>query len=265
MPVNFKTGKELETINFYKRCKETLSGYLMQLNGVRDIEISKEMYLVPATNERYLVYITHNNNFVYYYFYSVIGRHFDFCIESDIMKVDKPIKEVILYCVLFETNDQKNICMISDVFWNKRKIDAKYDLRYFMMMSIVDELKLRHIHPKYKFQVSPRLDVLCSNLDIFEMNFKYKYTGYVLMKDSYEKEYKVLYQECKEKMLRIYKTEKTDVYKVYDIETNECYGLLFVKTLKDSKYLRVVLECKDFIEHTCKYNTDFYKWQITCV
>lgn len=265
MPVKFKSGKELETVALYHKCRENLAHYLEKINSGNDI-VENSVYMIPATKERFLVYVMTQSSFVYFYFYSVYGRHLDFAIECDLYSHKFP--EMILHVVLFTSNShdiQKNICMLSDIFWKDGMINLEYDLRYMMLFDIVEQLKTMLFHPKYKWRLSPRLNIKSMNTKVFRDNFKYKMTGFLQTTlRQFDWEYfKLELMECKE-MKRLEYGLQTDVYKVYDLMTDVYQGLLYIKTLQDSLDIRVLFGEEMVQERLCVYNHVFNKWKL-CV
>ena len=61
---------------------------------------------------------------------------------------------------------------------------------------------------------------------------------------------------------RITKGKYIDVYHVFDPDTGNEEGMLYVKTLQDSKYLRTLCFKDTFIDLPCKYNNMFKKYYI---
>jgi len=63
---------------------------------------------------------------------------------------------------------------------------------------------------------------------------------------------------------RIEKGQYADVYNVYDIDTGNHQGILYVKGISDSKVLRALFEKNKNTSITldCTYNTHFKKWQV---
>ena len=57
------------------------------------------------------------------------------------------------------------------------------------------------------------------------------------------------------------KTSYADVYKVYDVNTGNEQGILYIKGLYESKIMKEYLknDTKHIIK--CNYNTNFKKWQ----
>jgi hypothetical protein len=53
----------------------------------------------------------------------------------------------------------------------------------------------------------------------------------------------------------------TDVYNVYNIDTNDFEGILYIKGLKESKSIKKLLEGKVEVKIKCSYNHTFSKWQ----
>jgi len=62
----------------------------------------------------------------------------------------------------------------------------------------------------------------------------------------------------------IEKTKYADVYNVFDKVTNNKQGILYIKGVKDSKYIKELFNknSNSIIEHECIFNKNFNKWQI---
>lgn len=269
MGFKFKNGKDVETIKLYMNQRNALAKYLEKINDtkINDTHVNgaSAKYLLPISSRdnRYLVYIHSQSMLTYYYFYSEVDRHLDFCIESD-SRVEGLKGDIILRVCLFDSkgcDKDKKILMVQDILVkNSQVVKVSYNLRYLIVLDLVfDTLMHEKFHPKFKFRVSPQLEVGKTNLDVFFSNFKYKLGGLGLMNDdSFQQIYYMIEDVPKVKTFRIKKTEFTDVYNVYDLETDESNGLLYIKTLKDSKWLRE--QDQDVLEIDCIYNTRFDKW-----
>jgi len=64
-------------------------------------------------------------------------------------------------------------------------------------------------------------------------------------------------------MKKIVKTKTSDVYEVYNINTNNFEGILYVNTLKKSKHLLHLFKELDEKQLLCQYNKIFQKWETT--
>jgi hypothetical protein len=106
-------------------------------------------------------------------------------------------------------------------------------------------------------------------LSIFKSNFVYakeltniefvkeRCIGYKKIKTS-NMSFQPCVQPCEK---HIQKTNYSDTYKVFDIETGNAEGILYVKTIDISKRLReLTRDTNNLIKIKCEYNTSFCKW-----
>jgi hypothetical protein len=53
-----------------------------------------------------------------------------------------------------------------------------------------------------------------------------------------------------------------DVYNVFNVDTNEKEGILYVKTIKESKKLALLFKTESRLVLPCEFNEKFKRWQV---
>ena len=257
--------KYAETVELYNRIRERLAKVLVDISKV-EFKESEERWYTPCTLDRYLLCVQSTSKFRYWYFYSLESRDKDFSIESDLNSVGVDVIETgsVFACTVF---DLKKV-LVHDMLSKGGKIlRVEYPLRYNLLIETLGVDSIR-INSEYKIKVaikfSDRMGVeqRGTDLEVFRKNFKYSCEYFLCISGSYEKKLVKWHIESETRDLVIRCGKKSEIYNVYTNETNECLGLLYIKTLNDSKYIRSLLEGKDEVVHSCKFNERFKKWQL---
>ena len=260
--------KYAETVELYNKIRERLAKVLVDISKV-EFKESEERWYTPCTRDRYVLCTQSTSKFNYWYFYSLDSRDKDFSIETNLNSVSEHTNSVFA-CTVF---DSKKV-LVHDMLSKGGKIlRVEYPLRYNLLIETlgVDSIK---INSEYKIKVAIKFtagsdrmvmdgtDGPSVDLDVFRKNFKYSCDYFLCISSSYEKKLVKWDIKSETRDLVIRCGKKSEIYNVYTMETNECFGLLYIKTLKDSKYIRDLTQGQSEIVHSCKFNERFKKWQL---
>ena len=102
-------------------------------------------------------------------------------------------------------------------------------------------------------------------INILKVNFKYNSelnnSELIFEKSILKKQLPKGKIEKKPSKKYITKGKKIELYNVFDLKTKNAEGILYIKTLKDSKFIKsLFLENKSVILD-CKFNTEKMKWE----
>lgn len=249
--------KYIETISVYKSIRNKLVNVLGKLNQNVTKSLTKSEFVYVPCETRYLLYITQLNKYTYWYFYAIDipNRDKDFCIEVDNSKY----VECVFLCTVFDNTR----IFVSDILVNKSKfLEVNYLLRYNLLLETIPESVQIDIH--YKMSVSINLPE-DTDFTVFARNFKYNIQNFEKININSVSDNELLYfkpVDFGSRVCVIKKTQKSEVFNVHSKETDELFGLLYIKTLLDSKYVNGLFTETSSVEHVCKFNKQFNKWQI---
>ena len=250
--------------------KKTLKSLLEKYNDylltkVNCIKGEKKTFIVPNNNKKYYCFIINKGqNYKTLYFFPEKEKNTlsDFFLEIDSYKLNENCNNCLLEGYMYSNNKE---FLITDMLINNNSIiTSEYSLRYSLLKTLFNETLLNgHLYINIHNILPKCEDTQVYN--IFKTNFKY---GIEINSMEYISDIKVNIMEKNERnkvvteMKQISKGNFIDVYNVFNIETLNNEGILYVKTLSDSKYLSKELKDKDNIVLECMYNNQFKKWQV---
>jgi len=257
----------------------------INLNDNKDCEVS-----IPNNNKKFYLYIIKKNDnmkscYTLYFFPDKNSKLYfnnfllikntidDFFIECDI-KLDNSF--YLLEGYLYGNAVKKHFLITDILFKDHQLIDCNYSSRLNMINELFfDKMpNLSNINNLLSIGVHN-----CINnylIKVFLNNFIWKHELICIETvRNFEKQMQYLpdcdspsskgdntLQEPNYCVKKICKSKVSDIYNVYNLETNDSEGLLYINTLKMSRHLLSL-----FKEHTeltlkCTFNTNFQKWQI---
>lgn len=214
-------------------------------------------YIIPNNNKKYYLYITTNGNKNILYFFQNDTILTDFYFETNYKFETDILLEGYLY------NDSSNF-LISDVLYYENNICIK---EYVERFDILENFYFYNFEKIKNNSIQIGLHMNFSNnsqnIKVFLNNFKYNseicsyehIIGLKKIKNIYCK-YDGVYEK------KITKTNYTEVYNVYNIESGNKEGILYVKNIYESKKLKELFKNVDEIVLKCIYNDTFYKWKL---
>lgn len=253
-----------------------------------------EKFMIPNNNNKYYMFVTNkfdttnNKNDSKYkilYFFPVgkneennLFRNLttDFFVEIDSVRCNFTKSNYLFEGYLYHENAY-NTFLISDILSVDNKvIDCDYSLRYNLVNDIIKKQNLLNlnghlnidVHSMFSYDETSYLTIL----KMFQNNFKFKneIVSLDIINETNLLKSTSLIKSTKiegEIIKRITKGKFIDVYNVCNIETNNNEGILYIRTLDNSKQIRRLFDNKEnigetFIEMPCEYNLYFKKWSI---
>jgi hypothetical protein len=243
-------------------------------------------YLIPNNNKKYYLLITkksmlettkENYNILYFLpddksieYYSnnniIKNTLTDQYLECSLFFKDTLLLEGYLY-----KNMEKNEYLITDILSkNGNIIELSYELRLTLLNEIILDIKrecLKDINDHMTINIHPTFQKTNENMiKIFTHNFIYKNELCCIEQISQFTKCRFVSQFTKEDALKkIECTSYTDVYNVFNYSSNNKEGILYIRGIKHSKYIKSLFENEktktDKVIIKCCYNTNFMKWE----
>lgn len=281
--VNYSETHILKS-NFLSIILESYNEHILLNDSIKLNLDMNSKYIIPNNNVKYFMLIINksditpnniNNKYKICYFFTnnlTSNTKSDFYVEIDNNKTNFTKNNYLFEGYLY-SKDNQNTFLISDILAiDSSVVKCDYSLRYSLIHKIISTQNLVNlnghlsinIHSMFEITESGRSDDELFN--IFKHNFIFKDSinsiEYIEEK-SLKKLQKIIFSDetdSKKISKTIYKTKYIDVYDVKNIDTNDNEGILYIKTIKDSKKLYDI--CRDKIVLTCTFNHKFKKWQI---
>jgi hypothetical protein len=269
-------SKQIETYNIFLNKKKN------ECENYKNDGLNNNIY-IPNNNKKYFLYITKKNDqyTTMYFFADVLSKKYyqdfllvkntlvNFFLECDLtFEHQSYLVEGYLYGSNLYANNSSSDKMhylITDIlFIGDRIIDYNYNNRYDIINDIFFKLlpKMKNINNLINIGIHNTINE--TFIPIFLNNFAWKNEIICIENiNNFNKTQKYLNANVQEKSnidKKIVKTKTSDVYKVYNIETNDYEGLLYINTLKMSKHINSLFKkCEEQVI-LCTFNTQFQKW-----
>lgn len=247
---------------------------------------------IPNNNKKYYVYITKKKEqyTTMYFFADLISKKYydnfllvkntlvDFFIECDTIFDDTFLLEGYLYGNNLYNNDidlsdnRMNFLITDILFKGNELIECEYEKRYELINDFFfDKLStLKNLNNILNIGIHPCIHE--SFIPIFLNNFLWKKEIISIEHvNNFNKIQKYLQKKditnessnIQQNIKKVIKTKIPDVFKVFNIETNNYEGLLYISTLKMSKHVNSLFESCEELLLNCNFNTHFQKWQLS--
>jgi len=271
---------------------ESYNNSILESNKIKIKE--SQQYMVPNNNNKFYMFVTNKQDTtnnkndskykILYFFPSneeknKLFKHLitDFYVEIDSHKTNFTKSNYLLEGFLYN-KDAFNTFLISDILSVDNKIiECEYSVRYNLINNIIKEGNLDNLNGHLNIGIHSMFEYNSDNIDnhnmilkMFKSNFKFKnYINYVQIIN--DNNLIKINTKCTNDDIQI-SSKKTiskgkfiDVYNVFNINTNNNEGILYIKTIENSKTLRKMFQDKEnngivFIEVLCDYNDHFKKW-----
>jgi hypothetical protein len=252
-----------------------------------------QKYIIPNNNNKYYLLIMNKNDItpnninskykILYFFpdethndSNVLTKHSksDFYVEIDNYKTSFNNANYLFEGYLYNSNDQKYFLLTDILSIDSNIIKCDYSLRYALMYKLISNQNLSNLNGHLNinihsiFDLNPdsyELDIQTSQIyNIFKNNFIFKdeISAIEYVNDvSFKKRKEILQTKDLKETKTLTRGKYIDVYNVFNKETNNMEGILYVKGLKESKQLQKLFLDTDSIELTCIFNHNFKKWQ----
>lgn len=220
-------------------------------------------FLIPNNGIKYYMFLTSKpkSKFKTCYFFpdKFTNEHDEFFIEINDFGFEKD--SYLFEGYLYNTDT----FLISDLlFIDSKLLEIDYITRHTIINSIFTR---QHNNINGFFNIGIHHYLRNENLlPIFLENFIFKNTLKQiehLNNINFEKTIENIdnnKQTCKK---IIEKTKLVEVYNVYNIESKNNEGLLYIKSIKDSKKIKELFKNTDSTTLECNWNSNFNKWTVT--
>jgi len=267
---------------------ESYNNLILKSNKIEIKESQK--YMIPNNNNKFYLFVTNkqdttnnknDNKYKILYFFpsnelkNNLFKHLitDFYVEIDSHKTNFTKSNYLFEGYLYN-KDAFNTFLITDILCVDNKIiDCEYSLRYNLINNTIKQ-KLNNLNGHLNIGIHSMFEYNADNsnmiLKMFKNNFEFKndiistqiINDNNLIKTNIQN---VNFDTQVSVKKRITKGKFIDVYNVFNINTNNNEGILYIRTIDDSKTLRKMFEDKEnngifFIEILCDYNDHFKKW-----
>jgi len=294
-----KGSKFLQSSSTFSETQVLKSKYLIPIlesyNNLilksKKIEIKEsQKYMIPNNNNKFYMFVTNKQDTtnnkndskykILYFFPCSLPkdidnkfRHLitDFYVEIDSHKTNFTKSNYLFEGFLYN-KDAFNTFLISDILSVDNKIiESEYSLRYNLINNTIKQ-KLDNLNGHLNIGIHSMFEYNSDNsnmiLKMFKNNFEFKndinsvqiINDNNLIKTNTNTETKVIGSVKK----RVTKGKFIDVYNVFNINTNNNEGILYIRTIENSKTLRKMFDKENngvfFIEVMCEYNDHFKKW-----
>jgi hypothetical protein len=256
----------LSTFLQEKFLNNTLSIYntfLLKKTKIPNVSYCKDAVLLLNNNVKFYLFIIPKskidkyagNQYSCFYFFSSQNVNENFYIESELIAKESLLFEGYLY----DTKTDKREYLITDfLVKNDIPLDFSYEDRRRQIVKFQD-----YFNSIYNDNISINIHHYITDakmIDMFKANFIYNVNCIETITHDFKKSSKLHVINKPDTTMSIEKTEKTEIYNVKDISTNNDMGVLYIKTLNDSRKMRELFMDKTVTTLLCKYNTTFHKW-----
>lgn len=244
-------------------------------------------YMIPNNNMKYYMLIVNksditpnniNNKYKICYFFTLnnSNNNTDFYVEIDNDKCNFTRKNYLFEGYLYKNNSSSKTFLISDVLAiDSVIVKCEYSLRYSLINKIMLNQHLDDLNGHLNINIHSVFDInLETNntnelFNIFKHNFIFKdeinSIEYIEEK-CLKKTQSLMYSSQNDSTVLkfISKTKYIDVYNVYNIYSNDHEGILYIKTINDSKKIQQLARqfgLNEKITLPCVFNEKFKKWQ----
>ena len=250
-------------------------------------------YLIPNNNKKYYLLIMKkqlleqqksNQKYDILYFFPdhndnhddllEKNRSSDFYLEIDSFFDD----EVLLEGYLYKSDDKYEYLLTDILVRNNEIVNVSFELRYSLLNEIIQKIgreKLMYLNNHMTINIHPVFDDENQNLvKIFKNNFIYnsqiqcleKVCNFIKRRYIDNKHIDNKHIEDKHNKhidnKHIEKGKYTDVYNVYNYETNNFEGILYIKGISESKKMKLLFNNTYIkVKINCIWNRVFSKWQ----
>lgn len=275
--------------------KDILFNYNQTMNEIKQLKFKRDSFIIPNNNKKFYLLITHNSkinktdNYNILYFFPdkttiqsansnklQANKVSEFFVEIDYLFPFECLVEGYLYEADKSSNISNNCFLITDILSIKKDNEQQHLIvksDYAMRYSIINELFL-HLVPKMSclnnhltISIHPVFEEISTKnnsiIKVFMKNFVFHAQLNCIETISFfQKKRSVIDNSSIIENKRIIKTTLSDVYEVRNINTNDNEGILYVKNMAISKYLKQQFQSQiEYISLPCQFNSHFNKWQ----
>ncbi len=259
-----------------------LRSYNARIQTNQPFDGGKQTFIIPNNNRKYYLYVTskssietckENYNLLYFFPSDNTVKYYSQCkttkhvISDFYLEINNSFNnEMLLEGYLYEVNG-KYTYLLSDILVRDGDVvDCDYALRHCLLNELVFEGKdLRYLNDHLTIGVHNVFRTDNENMiAVFQNNFIFRHQLCAVEKiNNFSKQQFVTEANKHDKQLakRIENGKYADVYNVYNADNGDHEGILYIKGLKASKYIKAKLQNKSFILQDCVFNSTFGKWE----
>lgn len=248
-----------------------------------------QKYIIPNNNKKYYLLIVNKHDItpnninskykICYFFpdtmnisYSLLDKNTmsDFYVEIDSNKTQFD-KNIYLFEGYLYGDSSKHYLITDLLSIDGKIITVPYSIRFNLINQIISCQNLSNLNGHLSINIHSIFDVDDNDIDLQSEQIFHMFKNNFLFKDeitslefieenTLEKINKTTQKNESTQVKRITKGKYFDVYNVFDLETNNFENILYVKSLNDSRKLRMMFENKEQIDFQCKFHEYFKKW-----
>ena len=226
--------------------------------------LDNKEYIIPNNNIKYYLFITNKSNvnsqsknyqLLYFFPEVTTNENSDFYMEIDsIFTKDNCLLEGYMY--------NKSTFLATDIlFTDSKLIETNYNTRQSLLKDLLKNNK-KNINGHFNIGIHHTLtneNYTCIFMENFIYKKELKSIEYV-NENTFSKT-KKHFNTIKENSPKIIeKTKYIEVYKVYNVETKNDEGILYIPRLVDAQKITQILNGNTSVIINCKWNERFYKW-----
>jgi hypothetical protein len=280
---------ELLKLNILSPLLVSYNDFLIKKDNKSDINLDINTgisydYLIPNNNKKYYLLITKkhlletNNSLddknrqtksydILYLYPDQYNSEKDNCSDF-YMEIDHTFNDELLLEGYLYKNENKYHYLLTDILIkNKKIIDVSFELRYTLLNEIIKTIRmecLKELNNHMTINIHPVFDMANTCfVKIFKNNFTYKDKIVAVENISNFVKNRYVDKIRPSDIKRVEIGRYTDVYNVYNSDTNNHEGILYVKGIMESKRLKEMFDQNNIktITLKCCWNTKFSKWQ----
>lgn len=273
---------------------ELYNSHLLKQNGINNtFSLSKNInsdmqyeHLIPNNNVKYYLCITkktfletnktNKENYNILYFFPDDNKTNDKCNDKNINIITHTISDFYLEInntfnddllfegYLYKSNDKYEYLITDILVKNNTIISCEYELRFSLLSELIFNCKhsLKDLNNHLTINVHPIFNKSNENMiKIFRKNFIYKNDIVSIERIQNFKKQRFIEIKKSNDLKIVEFTKQTDVYNVYNNESNDYEGILYIKGIEDSQKIKKLFLSTTKINIQCKYNDIFSKWQ----
>ena len=299
-----KMSKFIATSVNYSETNVLKSKYLSNILELYNKEIisesktlvnNEQKYIIPNNNNKYYLLIVNKNDItpnningkykICYFFphedvndNSIVkNSKTDFYVEIDNYKTTFNHNNYLFEGYLYNYNDQKTFLITDILAIDSSLVKCDYSLRYSLIYKLIGQQKLNNLNGHLTIGIHSIFELDSELYDtsvqvaqlfkIFKNNFIFKDEISAIEhinETSIKKHTEISKISMQNEIKIITKGKYIDVYNVYNIETNNHEGILYVKGLKESRLIKQMFDKNESVQLECSFNNNFKKWQPIC-
>jgi hypothetical protein len=231
----------------------------------------QETCVLLNNNKKYYLYVNFRKNLEHYngndnllYFFpdkSTVSSYLQIknTLSEFYLEIDNYFKDSYLFEGYFYNNTDY---LITDVLVKNNKIiSMDYPLRQSLVIDLLSNYTSSSIinigvHPVFNIDNDQILKIFLDN---------FKYSSELIAKElvfDFNKINTINNIPLRQSKKLLKKSKYYDVYYVYNIDTGNSEGILYIKGISESKYIKQLFEHNSERTRECIYNKVFFKWEM---